>query len=210
MFVVRMGFEGVLESDSRRRGFGSQRYRLCGKERPHASKSAVDAHDGADYLKLGEAKQIQYAGWSGIRYLAFENITYDIAITLYDVDSSRAYGLRLFGPKDLAKPLKAGLRSVMGARPNVEARVFGLQDKEDHSFLAEVLEFLSKEEIRLIEVDFFGENVRHIAIDLKTGASFDLLLEDRLYRPGELINRLTIDDFKHELLPKTGIKPKKP
>lgn len=42
-----------------------------------------------------------------------------------------------------------------------------------------------------------------MAIDLKTGASYNVLLEDRHYRAGELVNRMTIDDFARTL-----IKPK--
>ena len=91
----------------------------------------------------------------------------------------------------------------MTGRPNVEARIMGLQNGEDHAFLGGLLGFLSKQGIRLIEADLFGEETRHVAIDLKTGASYNVLLEDRHYRAGELVNRMTIDDFARTL-----IKPK--
>ncbi|MDE1865177.1 MAG: hypothetical protein KGH94_00870 [Candidatus Micrarchaeota archaeon] len=198
-----MGFEGILVVDSGRDGFGTQRYLATGKERPHISKSKIAAHDDSEYLKLGESKFVAYTGWTGKRYLAFENLSYDLMVSLYDVDTQKGYGIRLFETKGLVAEVAKGVRSVASRRPNIEARVVGLQNKEDHGFLNGLLSLLSKEGIRLIEVDLFGEEVRHIAIDLKTGMSLNLLLEDRHYRPGELINKLTIDDFSRTL-----VKPK--
>ena len=47
-----------------------------------------------------------------------------------------------------------------------------------------------------MEIDMFGEEKRHMAIDMKTGLSYDLLLENRIYRPGELKNDEKEDDFQ--------------
>lgn len=198
--MVLLGFETILEADMRKRGFGSQRYLATGKERPHISKSKVMADDAAEVVALSETKQIPYDDWKGRRYIAFENVSYDLVVTLYNVNSPRAYAIRVFDTKDLPKKVKAGIKSVMTDMPNLEARIFGLQNKETHSFLEDVVNILLKEGIRLIEADLFGEETRHVAIDLKTGASYNLLLEDRIYRPGELINRFTVDDFSRTLI----------
>lgn len=195
-----MGFEVVLEADMRKRGFGSQRYVATGKERPHLSKSKAMASDAAEFVKLGESKFVPYSEFAGRRYIAFENLGYDFAITLYDVNAPKAYAIRDFESKKIVKELKAGIKSLMTSMPNIEARIIGLQSKEEHAFLKDALEVLAKEGIRLIEVDLFGDEIRHIAIDLKTGASYNMLLEDRLYRPGELLNRATIDDFSRTLI----------
>ena len=42
--------------------------------------------------------------------------------------------------------------------------------------------------------------MRHVAVDLKTGASYNILMEDRNYRPGELINQMTPDDYARTLM----------
>ena len=194
-----MGFEDIMILDARKKGFGSQRYLLCGKERPHVSKSGVAAHDASEPFALGDAKTVKYAGWKGKRYLTFESLGYELVVTLYDVNSPGAYAIRVFDRKDLVKHLQKGLRSIMTERPNIEARIWGLQNKEDHAFLGELVEFLLKEGIRLIEADLFGEEIRHIALDLKTGTSYNLLLEDRHYRPGELANPITVDDFRRSI-----------
>jgi hypothetical protein len=47
-----------------------------------------------------------------------------------------------------------------------------------------------------MEVDLFGEEKRHIVMDMKTGLSYDLLLENRIYRPGELKNDEKEEDFQ--------------
>ena len=47
----------------------------------------------------------------------------------------------------------------------------------------------------LVEVDLFGNEVRHVAIDLKTGLSYNVLIKNIIYKPGELINNLSFDDF---------------
>jgi hypothetical protein len=50
--------------------------------------------------------------------------------------------------------------------------------------------------MKLVEVDIFGTNTRHIAIDAKLGTSYNILMEDRLYRAGELVNNLTMENFE--------------
>ena len=45
----------------------------------------------------------------------------------------------------------------------------------------------------------FGTDARHVAIYLKTGASYNLLLLNRIYRPGELKNQQAYDEFRQRL-----------
>ena len=51
----------------------------------------------------------------------------------------------------------------------------------------------------IFEADLFGSDRRNIAIDLKTGTSFNMLTENRLYKPGELANTTTEEQFAREL-----------
>jgi hypothetical protein len=195
-----VGFESVLEIGAAEAEFGKARYIVCGKERPHISRAKLIASDNTEFVGLGEHKLVVYKEWMGKRYVAAEGLTYDFILTLYDVNAPKISILRLFETKELERDLKKGLQSVMTSRPNIEARVFGLQNGEEHAFLKKVIGFMKKEGVRVIEIDLFGEEMRNIAIDLKTGASYNVLMEDRNYRPGELINRLTPDDFKRTLL----------
>jgi hypothetical protein len=189
--------EGLVGSQE----FGRARYLAAGKERPHISKSKLLANDNVEFVKLGEHSQVAYRDWEGRRYIAAEALTYDFLVTFYDVNSSRGFAARMFGEKELHRVLGLGLGSVMSPRPNIEVRMMGLQNGQDHGFLKAALSFVSKKGIRLIEADLFGEDIRHVAVDLKTGASYNILLEDRSYRPGELINRMTIEDFQRSLMP---------
>ena len=53
-----------------------------------------------------------------------------------------------------------------------------------------------------MEVDLFGTDTRHIALDLKTGVSYNLLLLNRLYRAGELacqVNKEAYDKMRSDL-----------
>lgn len=201
-----MGFESVLHGRSERKGFGSQRFLASGKDRPHISRSKILLHEDAEQIGLGDAKGIIYQDWMGKRYVYAESLGFDYLITLYDVNSPRGYALRLLDSKDLLKHLKDGLKQVATQMPNIEARIFGLQNGEAHAFLDPALNLLSQEGIRLIEADLFGEELRHVAIDLKTGSSYNVLLEDRNYRPGELANTMTREDLQRSLKAKTTAK----
>ncbi len=199
-----MGFEEVVMGEVGKKSFGSQRYIATGKERPHISDSKLSARDDAERIGVGESKLLRYEGWRSRRYLAFAGLSYDVMVSLYDVNSPAAYAARVFQMKGLMPAVKAGLRRLGTSNTNLEARVIGLQNKEDHAFLNGLLALFSREGIRLIEADLFGDEIRHVAIDLKTGASFNILLEDRHYRPGELTNTMTLDDFS-----RTMVKPEK-
>jgi hypothetical protein len=183
-----------------RRGFGKSRYLMAGKERPHISRSKLLANDSTEFLKLGEQRLVPYGGWEGQRYVAAEGLTYDFLMTFYDVNSPRAFAARLFDAREVDRTIRKGLKAVESARPNVEARIIGLQNDEEHVFLKHVVDFLVKKGVRLIEIDLFGGDIRHVALDLKTGASYNILMEDRSYRPGELINPMTPDDFSRTLI----------
>ncbi len=80
--------------------------------------------------------------------------------------------------------------------PNVEARIIGLQNGQPRSVLDSVSIFLRGNHMRLCEIDLFGDQTRHVCFDTKTGASFDVLVNNKLYTPGELMNRMTMEQFE--------------
>jgi hypothetical protein len=195
-----MGFESVMEKEMAGREFGRDRYFPNGKERPHLSRSKLLAHGGAEFVKVGERKQVAHGGGDGKVYAVAEGLTYDLLVTFYDATSQQVSMMRLFGDDLPERALRAGLEAVRSASPDIEARVIGLQNGGDHASLGRILRFLREQGVTLAEADLFGGNVRHIAIDLRTGASYNILARDRSYGPGELLNRRTLEDFQRSLI----------
>ncbi len=114
------------------------------------------------------------------------------------MNTSSLWCARIAGNIRKAEPEIMGFtRSIR--RPNFEARVIGLQNGENTGELMELLRLLERERLQVFEVDLFGADTRHIAMDAKVGMSFNILMEDRLYKPGELQNRLTEDQFERAL-----------
>lgn len=129
------------------------------------------------------------------RYIIAREISFDALISIYDVNSESCIALR--PTAQLGKQEVSMLRNFISRikRPNLEMRAIGMQNGnvELVSAIEQVRE-ISKSD--LIEVDLFGNAKRHIALDLKTGMGYDLLLLDRIYKPGELANDVTSDAYK--------------
>ena len=106
--MVSVGFEAVLAEEMGSKGFGTQRWLATGKERPHISKSKLARRDDTEFVNTGEAKTLVYRDWMGRRYLAAEGVSYDFVVTLYDVNSPRAWAARFFDAKELEKALRQG------------------------------------------------------------------------------------------------------
>lgn len=128
------------------------------------------------------------------RYITVKNLTYDLLLTIYDVNTRSALASRItreMGRNDWNK-MRSLLKKVKNS--NFELRAIGLQN----NFVAPLVglgAFYKSLGCTLMEADLFGNNVRHIAFDMKTGVSYDLLLANRLYRPGELVCQISRDNF---------------
>jgi len=124
---------------------------------------------------------------TNIRYIIAANIIYDLFVSVFDVNSNSGFFIRLSAP--LNKVAEAKIRKYLGKfrNPNFEIRVIGTQNNSTE--LIGTIDKIKKiAKGSLLELDLFGNEIRHIAIDLETGHSYDLLLENRIYRPGELTN----------------------
>lgn len=170
------------------------------KERPHISKSKLDDLSDVKYLKVNELQKLHYSNELSTRYIAAMDLTYDVILSLFDYNSRQLLVYRFFiTPTLLKSEVKKFLDSFKN-RPNMEARIIGLQNGQDHYLiLDEIGRLLLENKIKLVEVDLFGSNVRHIAMDSKLGMDFDILKDDRLYKPGELANNMTLENFEHKL-----------
>jgi hypothetical protein len=148
--------------------------------------------DRSRYVETGRAIMQEYSPEK--RYVLAKNITRDLLVSIYDVNTSSSLIMRpsmLLMKRNVSaisqKVKKAGFK-------NIEVRLIGLQNgiTELGAAVSDIEKAVGG---ALIEVDLFGNEIRNIAIDLKTGSSYDLLMQNRIYGPAERINNETADEF---------------
>ncbi len=171
--------------------FGKSRLRLASRERIHTSLSRIAAY--STRIETNQVKAVGY-GEAG-RYVLAEGITRDMLLTIYDVNTSQAVLLR--PSKELGGAMEKRIAETVRKRRmgNLEMRAIGLQEN-DARLLACVGRLHSLLKAQLVEVDLFGNEMRHIAFDTRQGMCYDLLLLDRIYRPHELANAERPEDFE--------------
>lgn len=196
-----MDFWEAKNAETVKKEFGTQRLILSSKtsvislNRPATSLSAIQ--NKSKEIGLNQALFLRLNAMES-RYVMATGITFDLLVSIYDVNSNSAILVRATWPLD-SKDLER-IRGMIKRlkRPNIEIRAIGMQNG-DLNLIKIVDELYNVIKGNLIEVDLFGSMERHIAIDLKTGMSYDILLEDRIYRPGELLNTVTQDNFKSKV-----------
>lgn len=184
----------MLEEDTSRTGFDKVAYVKNFKERQNVSKLVLDSDAGCKYLNPGEACEVKYDEFRGVSYVACTSLSFDAALSVYDANSGAIFVARLvdFAPtlqlaiQKWARPLK---------NPNLETRLIGLQSGQ-RDVVPPVLRFLKKSKLPLVEADLFGSESRNVAFDVKTGVSFDVLVSNRPYKPGELASKTTLEQFE--------------
>ena len=163
--------------------FGKARLVMDTKARPYNSLSSVEKK--SIVLDFNSAVCIQYS--DTMRYIIAKDITFDLLVTIYEVNTMDCVAFRTFSmleKKEMAKILSM-VRKFRSR--NIEVRAIGMQNVENN-FSTIVDNICKATKGSLAEVDLFGNERRHISIDLKNGVSRDVLLENRHYRPGELVN----------------------
>jgi len=188
----------VLLNEMHSKGFNSSVYQKNFKKRPHISKSKIDAHDNVKYLKTDYTVTTLYTNELMQRYVAATQLIYDLLLSVYEVNTRGLFCTRVYkSAETIEKELTKFLKGFH--RPNFEARIIGIQNGQKHPTLSQVVDLISKHNLPVVEVDLFGQETRHIAIDARLGVSFNILMEDRLYKPGELINNKTVAQFERSL-----------
>lgn len=204
-----MSLEKALDDEMKKPGFGTANCHLSFKERPHISKSKVDMADGATYINIGESFRARYSAISA-KYIASVNMTYDLLLSVYDVDTKDLFAMRVL--KHATDTFKALEKYTSGISRNkykrFEARLIGMQNKQDYSILMPIFKILGRYKVPVVEVDLFGDQIRHIALETFLGVSFNVLLLDRIYRPGELNNQMTHEQLEAQLM-KSAASPAK-
>ncbi len=181
----------ALQKEKLMQDFSSKKVLLSTKPRKHISLSTI-VNKNIE-LEMSKAAFLRYNKLAAVRYLIAKNITFDLLFTLYNVNSFELLAFRIskmLNNADIAL-IKKSIKNMK--RPNLEMRVIGMQNGNAELFSSiEKVRNITNAEI--IEIDLFGDEIRNIAIDLKNGSSYDLLLLNRLYRPGELINNTKFED----------------
>ena len=177
--------------ESKKEEFGKGKVALRLGKRWHTSLSMVT--DRSLELELNKAFSHVYSEEK--RYIMAKDITFDIFVSVYDVDTERAFVMRpsTYLTDEACRRIRSIIRKA--AFRNAEIRVIGLQSG-DQPMRGEVSKIRTAiPGIRLVEVDLFGNETRHIALDMKTGSTYDLLLNNKIYTPAELINNIAPKDF---------------
>jgi hypothetical protein len=185
-----MDFWRIYQTASVSENFGEQRLYLRSKDRTHSSLSAVEAQ--AERIEINGGLSAKYA--EGARYVIADDLTYDLLVSFYDVNSSRAVLMRMssFPDKKSLAAIRGKVGRMRGA--NLELRAVGLQSG-DPTMRDSLREIQGIAKCNLQEADLFGTNARHVVFDLKVGTLMDLLPLNRIFRPDELANKLSLADF---------------
>ena len=175
---------------------GKERLLLNTGIRHHASLAQIESRS----MSLEKSHGVSFSYAEERRYILAKNITFDLFVSIYDVNSRSGIALRLSKPADKKEfsLITKRIRRIKDA--NIELRAIGLQNGW-RGYAKSVNDIYGVSSSHLMEIDLFGTDKRHIALDLKTGTSYDLFLENRIYRPGELANSEKEEDFQRSVPP---------
>ncbi len=176
--------------EAKNQNLGKSRLVLKTGNRHHTS--LVMVRDAAMELELNKAISVSFS--ESARYILAKQITYDMLISIYDVNKRNAIAMRITQQLTENATSKITAEIKKKGMKNIEIRIIGMQGI-DPATQGAVDKIRTHVPGRLMELDLFGNEVRHIALDLKTGASYDLLTENRHYGPAELINNNSAGDF---------------
>ena len=196
-----MDFWDALGAQRAKAGFGSERLVLSSKSsvialnRPHTSLSMVK--DKGTDLGINQAATAKFAETQS-RYLIASGLSYELLLTIFDVNSMSGIAMRIGKPLDKSELEVLGKKIASFGKANLEMRAIGLQSG-DSSTLAAVDQVRKLCKAKLIEVDLFGTLSRNVAFDLRTGTCYDILMLDRAYKAGELVNGVKPEEYKASL-----------
>jgi len=191
-------FENLFFKDLHANDFAKQQYVRAFKKRPHLSKIKLDSYSNCTYLKAGEVFESKAYNELERRYVSALSLTYDLFVSIYDVNTRSTAAARFVNfDRTVQHYFEGFVKSLR--RPALEVRVMGMQDNQQVSTLYGLADMIAQHRLEVFEVDLFGKNTRHIAIDMATGMSFNVLVEDRIYKPGELENKMTMEQFEKGL-----------
>lgn len=192
-----MSFEKFLEEDMFADDFGKAPYVKNAKERQNISKVALDSGLGCKYVDVGTMYELK-TSVPGVKYAGCVSMTFDAALSVYEVNSKVMLVSRFIGFSPTVQNFfEKGLSNLKNK--NLEVRLIGMQSGQNIDLLSAVMTFIKKNKLQLLEIDLFGSEMRNVCFDVRTGTSFDVLVNNRLYKPGELANSITAAQFERSL-----------
>lgn len=193
-----MSFGDIFEDEAREGAINAAPYYRGTKPRPNMSRIVLDTDSSVRYVELGKLESLAYNP-TRERYIAALNLTYDAIMTVYNVDSRELGVCRFYRFDDNAKRQLDGFLRGLHRPVKLEARLMGFQTGQEVDSIRDISEFIRSRKLPLAEVDLFGTNVRHVSMDSMLGIGFEVLLENRVYRPGELKTPITLDQFERSI-----------
>ena len=181
-----MSFEDIFLLEISKASANKSRWNLAYRERRNLSKTKLDKYENSIPL-AGDGHAEGRYGPRGPRYITAAGLTSGLIFSIYEINSASALVTRIEKSMPPASVFENFFKKFK--KPNVEARFIGLQNGDGTAPLYGVYDILSKRKIPICEADLFGDETRNLAMDLKTGMFFNVLVENRLYRPGELKNK---------------------
>ena len=185
-----MDFWHVYEAEKAKPEFGNGRLHITSRDRIHLSLSSVEKYSVLLGMNQGMSKRFTEEA----RYVITKDLTHDLLVSVFDVNTTQSTLLRMSEAPGEETLRKAESTLKRLSRPNLEMRTIGLQDN-DIELLSTTERLRAALKPALAEVDLFGSETRHLAFDLKLGMPFNLLLLNRIYRPHELANAQSAEDF---------------
>ncbi len=170
-------------------------FRIAAKERIHISKSEIDRYGSTAYIGQGDSVSMQFAD-DEKRYAAALDLTYDTVLTFYELNARQLFVVRFYDEVDKVLGMSRDFIKRTNGKKGIEARIIGMQSNQYPYNLERLVAEIEQQRARIVELDVFGTEKRHIAVDSKLGMSMDILTEDRLYRPGELNSNIQLSEFK--------------
>ncbi len=179
-YAVSQALSGEKRADSR--------MHMSSKDRPNMSLSKIQEGDNYIEINAGQIKRLYYSEWHGERFLFARSLNTDVLFTLFEVNSAKLVAFRgAHVNSSSIEKIKAEARKILSKKPNLESRIFGFSNGSNLKYIKDLLHLSQELKARLVEVDAFGNEFRHIAIDSRFGISYNVLLDNRPYRAGELM-----------------------
>lgn len=167
---------------------GESRIHISSKDRPNMSLSKLQEGNNNIEIKSGEVKRLDYESWHNARFLFAKGIESDALLTFFEVNNSKLVAFRgLDLDYKSAAAIRSEVRKILSPKPNLESRIIGFSNGTNIQYLRDMLNLSRELKAKLVESDTFGNELRHVAIDSRFGISYNVLLENRPYRAGELI-----------------------
>lgn len=185
-----MNLWNVYKAERSKAEFSNSRLYLTSRDRIQLSLSSVERYGIQLYMNQGISKKFS----EEIRYVVTRDLTHDVFVSIYDVNTTNSTLLRFSEVLSNSAVKKIAARVKKTKNPNLEMRVIGAQDKE-LELTSSFEKLYSALKPNLVEIDLFGGETRHIVFDLKLGMSFNLLLLNRIYRPHELATTIRPEDY---------------